>query len=174
MTEPCKTLTFEGVLNDLGEKVKGRIPSLDWLVGPEHIDSHTSPPCVIVEPVSESLSDAPSAPRSKIPGARYTATATVQFHCWGKTYDHALEIRAAVAAALWHVSRGSYRVTGGTWFQDRDVTTKGRVYTLSASIPFPVIDAAENADGKAVEVAGVGGTNEMEFPSGQTVVGCSS
>src|SRR5690606_6725303 len=107
MTEPCKTLTFEGVLKDLGEKVKGRIPSLEWLVGPEHIDSHTSPPCVIVDPVSESFSDAPSAPRSKIPGARYTATATVQFHCWGKTYDHALEIRAAVAAALWHVSRGS-------------------------------------------------------------------
>src|SRR5690606_24688408 len=135
MTEPCKTLTFEGVLNDLDKTVKGHIPSLDLLVGQEHSVGHTSPPCVIVERISESFSDAPSAPRSKIPGARYTATGTVQFHCGGDTYDHALEIRAAVAAALWHVSRGSYRVTGGTWFQDRDVTTKGRVYTLSASIP---------------------------------------
>src|SRR5690606_41016956 len=99
MTEPCKTLSIEGVLTHLAEKVKGRIPSLDWLVGPEHIDSHTSPPGVIVEPVSESFSAAPSAPRSKIPGARYTATATVQFHCWGKTYDHALEIRAEIGRA---------------------------------------------------------------------------
>lgn len=169
-----KPMTFEQVLVNLGKDVRARLPDLTWHVGPEHIAGNAKPRRVVVEPTSDTFTTAPSAPRSRIPGARYIATASVSFHCWGYSFDDAIAIRDAVALTLWKASQGSYQVTGGQWFFDRSIVSQGRVYTLTATIPMAVRDADEGADGKAVEVAGVGGTNEMEFPSGQTVVGCSS
>lgn len=114
-------------------------------LGARHLVELAAPPRIVWVPTTDTI----GAPKNlgMNPRHLFTSDLGIAVHCWGESFDAALELRDAFVRAARRYAHALFTISGGGFYNPaEDAWIKlGEVYVLQCSFPLPITDSPASA-----------------------------
>lgn len=141
-------MSLQETFSDLSMLLIGAGITAPMYLGARHLVELAAPPRIVWVPTTDTIGSPKNLGMN--PRHLYTSELGVAVHCWGDSFDTALELRDAFVRAARRYAHALFVIAGGGFYNPaEDAWIKlGEVYVLQCSFPLPITDAPADVTAK--------------------------